>query len=416
LKKGDNLRPILKSNKLDDVCYEIRGPALEQARQMEDDGHKIIKLNIGNLAVFGFDPPDEIVRDMILNMQNSAGYTDSKGMFAPRKAIMHYTQEKNIRGVGIDDIYLGNGASELIVMAMQGLLNSGDEVLVPAPDYPLWTAAVSLAGGNPVHYVCDEQAGWLPDIDDMRKKITPNTRAIVVINPNNPTGALYSRDVLLEIVELARQHQLIVYADEIYDKTLYDGEEHVSLASLADDVLFVTLNGLSKNYRSCGYRAGWMVVSGEKRHAKDYIEGLNMLASMRLCANAPGQFAIQTALGGYQSIADLVAPGGRLARQRDLAHKLLTDIPGVSCVKPKAALYMFPRLDPKIYPIADDQQFICELLSEEKVLLVQGTGFNWHSPDHFRLVFLPNSDDLTDACGRIARFLESYRRRHGHHG
>jgi alanine-synthesizing transaminase len=406
------LRPILKSNKLDDVCYEIRGPALEKARQMEDDGHKIIKLNIGNLAVFGFDPPDEIVQDMIRNMPSAAGYTDSKGMFAPRKAVMHYTQEKNITGVKIDDIYLGNGASELIVMAMQGLLNSGDEVLVPAPDYPLWTAAVSLAGGNPVHYICDEQAGWLPDIDDMRKKITPNTRAIVVINPNNPTGALYSRDVLLEIVELARQHGLIIYADEIYDKTLYDAEEHVSLASLADDVLFVTLNGLSKNYRSCGYRAGWMVVSGEKRHARDYIEGLNMLASMRLCANAPGQYAIQTALGGYQSIADLVAPGGRLARQRDLAHQLLTDIPGVSCVKPKAALYMFPRLDPKIYPIADDQQFICELLSEEKVLLVQGTGFNWIAPDHFRLVFLPNSDDLTDACGRIARFLDGYRRRY----
>lgn len=406
------MRPILKSNKLDDVCYEIRGPALEKARQMEDDGHKIIKLNIGNLAVFGFDPPDEIVQDMIRNMPSAAGYTDSKGMFAPRKAVMHYTQEKNITGVKIDDIYLGNGASELIVMAMQGLLNSGDEVLVPAPDYPLWTAAVSLAGGNPVHYICDEQAGWMPDIADMRKKITPNTRAIVVINPNNPTGALYSRDVLLEIVELARQHGLIIYADEIYDKTLYDAEEHVSLASLADDVLFVTLNGLSKNYRSCGYRAGWMVVSGEKRHARDYIEGLNMLASMRLCANAPGQYAIQTALGGYQSIADLVAPGGRLARQRDLAHQLLTDIPGVSCVKPKAALYMFPRLDPKIYPIADDQQFICELLSEEKVLLVQGTGFNWIAPDHFRLVFLPNSDDLTDACGRIARFLDGYRRRY----
>jgi alanine-synthesizing transaminase len=399
--QGDILRPILKSNKLDDVCYEIRGPALEKARQMEDDGHKIIKLNIGNLAVFGFDPPDEIVQDMIRNMHGAAGYTDSKGMFAPRKAIMHYTQEKNIAGVRIDDIYLGNGASELIVMAMQGLLNSGDEVLVPAPDYPLWTAAVSLAGGSPRHYICDEQAGWMPDIADMRKKITPNTRAIVVINPNNPTGALYTREVLLEIIELARQHQLIIYADEIYDKTLYDGEEHISLASLADDVLFVTLNGLSKNYRS-----------GEKRHARDYIEGLNMLASMRLCANAPGQFAVQTALGGYQSIADLVAPGGRLARQRDLAHKLLTDIPGVSCVKPKAALYMFPRLDPKIYPIADDQQFICELLSEEKVLLVQGTGFNWIAPDHFRLVFLPNSDDLTDACGRIARFLDGYRRRY----
>jgi alanine-synthesizing transaminase len=407
------LRPILKSNKLDDVCYEIRGPALDKCKQMEEEGHKIIKLNIGNLAVFGFDPPDEIVHDMIVNMQGAAGYTDSKGMFAPRKAVMHYTQSKNISGVTIEDIYLGNGASELIVMAMNGLLNNGDEVLVPAPDYPLWTAAVSLSGGNPVHYVCDEQAGWFPDIDDMRRKITPNTKAIVVINPNNPTGALYPREILLEIVELARQHQLIIMADEIYDKVLYDGAEHDSIASLADDVLFITLNGLSKNYRSCGYRAGWMVVSGEKRHAKDYIDGLNMLASMRLCANAPGQFAIQTALGGYQSINDLVGPGGRLLKQRDMAHKLLTDIPGVTCVKPKAALYMFPKLDPVMYPIADDQQFAYDLLSEEKVLIVQGTGFNWIAPDHFRLVFLPNADDLTDACGRIARFLDGYRRRHG---
>ncbi|NHZ88610.1 aminotransferase class I/II-fold pyridoxal phosphate-dependent enzyme [Massilia sp. CCM 8733] len=407
------MRPILKSNKLDDVCYEIRGPALEKSKQMEEEGHKIIKLNIGNLAVFGFDPPDEIVQDMILNMHGAAGYTDSKGMFAPRKAVMHYTQSKHICGVTIEDIYLGNGASELIVMAMNGLLNTGDEVLVPAPDYPLWTAAVSLSGGNPVHYICDEQAGWYPDIDDMRRKITSNTKAIVVINPNNPTGALYPREILLEIIELARQHQLIILADEIYDKVLYDGEQHDSIAALADDVLFITLNGLSKNYRSCGYRAGWMVVSGEKRHARDYIDGLNMLASMRLCANAPGQFAIQTALGGYQSINDLVGPGGRLLRQRDMAHKLLTDIPGVTCVKPKAALYMFPRLDPVMYPIADDQQFAYDLLAEEKVLVVQGTGFNWIAPDHFRLVFLPNSDDLTDACGRIARFLDGYRRRHG---
>jgi len=325
---------------------------------------------------------------------------------------MHYTQSKNIAGVTIDDIYLGNGASELIVMSMNALLNSGDEVLVPAPDYPLWTAAVSLSGGNPVHYVCDEQNEWYPDIDDMRRKITPQTRAIVVINPNNPTGALYPVELLLQIVELARQHQLIIFADEIYDKVLYDEAEHVSIASLADDVLFITLNGLSKNYRSCGYRAGWMVVSGEKRHAKDYIEGLNMLASMRLCANAPGQFAIQTALGGYQSINDLVGPGGRLLKQRDLAHKLLTEIPGVTCVKPKAALYMFPRLDPLIYPIADDQQFAYELLAEAKVLIVQGTGFNWIAQDHFRIVFLPNSDDLTEAMGRIARFLEGYRKRH----
>ena len=407
------MRPIQKSNKLAEVCYEIRGPVPEKARQMEEEGHKITKLNIGNLAVFGFDPPDEIVQDMKIQLPNAAGYTDSKGMFAPRKAVMHYTQSKNIAGVSIDDIYLGNGASELIVMSMNALLNNGDEVLVPAPDYPLWTAAVSLSGGRPVHYICDEQQDWFPDIDDIRRKITPNTRAIVVINPNNPTGALYPDEVLLQIIALARQHQLIIYADEIYDKVLYDGATHTSIASLCEDVLCVTFNGLSKNYRACGYRAGWMVVSGEKRHAKDYIEGLNMLASMRLCANAPGQFAIQTALGGYQSIQDLVGPGGRLLKQRDLAYQLLTDIPGVSVVKPKAALYMFPRLDPAIYPIADDQQFAYDLLAETKVLIVQGTGFNWIAPDHFRVVFLPNADDMTEAFGRISRFLESYRRRVG---
>jgi alanine-synthesizing transaminase len=407
------VQPIQKSKKLADVCYDIRGPVLEKAKQMEDDGHKIIKLNIGNLGVFGFDAPEEIVQDMIHNMQSASAYTDSKGLFAPRKAIMHYSQQKNVAGVTIDDIYLGNGASELIVMSMNALLNSGDEVLVPAPDYPLWTAAVGLSGGKPVHYICDEQAGWMPDIDDIKGKINANTRAIVVINPNNPTGALYSVEVLKQIVEVARQHQLIVFADEIYDKVLYDGATHTSLASLADDVLFITFNGLSKNYRACGYRAGWMVVSGEKKHAKDYIEGLNMLTSMRLCANAPGQYAIQTALGGYQSINDLVGPGGRLTRQRDLAHKLLTDIPGVTCVKPSAALYMFPRLDPKMYPIDDDQKFAYELLAEERVLIVQGTGFNCPTPDHFRVVFLPNTDDLAEAFGRIRRFLDNYRKRHG---
>ena len=406
------MKPILKSSKLSDVCYDIRGPVLDKARQMEEEGHKIIKLNIGNLAVFGLEPPDEIVQDMIRNLPHTAGYTDSKGLFAPRKAVVHYSQEKNIAGVAVDDVYLGNGASELIVMSLNALLDAGDEVLVPAPDYPLWTAAVSLSGGRPVHYLCDEQSDWFPDIADIRAKITPHTRGIVVINPNNPTGALYPTELLLQIVELARQHQLIVFADEIYDKTLYDGNTHTSIASLADDVLFVTFNGLSKNYRSCGYRAGWMIVSGDKRHAGDYIEGLNMLASMRLCANTPGQLAIQTALGGYQSIKDLVAPGGRLCRQRDLAYELLMQIPGVSVVKPKAALYMFPRLDPKMYPIADDQQFAYELLAEEKVLIVQGTGFNWPNTDHFRLVFLPNSDDLSDAVGRIARFLGHYRKRH----
>ncbi len=405
------MRPIQKSNKLAEVCYDIRGPVLDKARQMEEEGHKILKLNIGNLAVFGFEAPEEIVQDMIRNLGNASGYTDSKGLFAPRKAVMQYTQEKQIAGVTIDDVYLGNGASELIVMSMQALLNTGDEVLVPAPDYPLWTAAVSLSGGKPVHYVCDEQSGWFPDIEDIKKKITPNTRAIVVINPNNPTGALYPDELLKQIVEVARQHQLVVFADEIYDKVLYDGNKHTSIASLADDVLFITLNGLSKNYRSCGYRAGWMVVSGEKRHAKDYVEGLNMLASMRLCANVPGQYAIQTALGGYQTINDLIGPQGRLTRQRDLAHKLLTQIPGVSCVKPSAALYMFPRLDPKMYPIADDQQFAYELLAEERVLIVQGTGFNCRDTEHFRLVFLPNMDDLEMAVGRIARFLDRYRRR-----
>ena len=404
------MRPIQKSKKLAEVCYDIRGPVLEKARQMEEDGHKIIKLNIGNLAPFGFDAPDEIVQDMIRNMSNASGYTDSKGLFAPRKAIMQYTQEKKITGVTIDDIYLGNGASELIVMSMNALLNNGDEVLVPSPDYPLWTAAVSLSGGTPVHYVCDEQADWFPDIDDIKKKINANTKAIVVINPNNPTGALYSKELLQQIVDVAREHQLIVFADEIYDKVLYDGATHDSIASLADDVLFITFNGLSKNYRSCGYRAGWMVVSGDKRHAGDYIEGLNMLASMRLCSNVPGQFAIQTALGGYQSIKDLVGPGGRLLKQRDLAYELLTAIPGVSCVKPKSALYLFPRLDPAMYPIKDDQDFAYRLLAEERVLIVQGTGFNCPTPDHFRVVFLPNADDLTIAIGRIAHFLADYRK------
>ncbi|QDX80162.1 aminotransferase [Denitratisoma sp. DHT3] len=407
------MQPVLKSAKLANVCYDIRGPVLARARQMEEDGHRVIKLNIGNLAPFGFEAPEEIVQDVIRNLPDSSGYSDSKGLFAARKAIMHYTQQKAIAGVGIEDIYIGNGASELIVMAMQALLNPGDEVLVPAPDYPLWTAAVTLGGGTPRHYVCDEQAGWLPDLADIRAKITANTRAIVLINPNNPTGALYPDELLREIIEIARTHDLIVFADEIYDKVLYDGNTHTSIASLADDVLFVTLNGLSKNYRACGFRAGWMVISGEKRHAQDYIEGLNILASMRLCSNVPGQFAIQTALGGYQSINDLVAPSGRLCRQRDLAHSLLTEIPGVTCVKPKAALYLFPRLDPKLYPISDDQQFILELLEAERVLLVQGSGFNWAHPDHFRVVFLPHEDDLREAIGRIGRFLEGYRKRHG---
>jgi alanine-synthesizing transaminase len=407
------IRPVLKSTKLASVCYDIRGPVMARAKQMEEDGHRIIKLNIGNLAPFGFEAPEEIQQDVIHNLPNSSGYSDSKGMFSARKAIMHYAQQKKIAGVGMEDIFIGNGASELIVMAMQGLLNTGDEVLVPAPDYPLWTAAVTLAGGTPRHYLCDEQNEWMPDLADMRRKITLNTRAIVIINPNNPTGALYSDELLKQIIDIAREHQLLIFADEIYDKMLYDGATHTSMASLADDVLFVTLNGLSKNYRACGYRAGWMIVSGDKKHAQDYIDGLTILASMRLCSNVPGQFAIQTALGGYQSINDLVAPNGRLTKQRDLAHQLLTAIPGVTCVKPKAALYLFPRFDPEMYPIENDQKFILELLETEKVLVVQGSGFNWPNTDHLRIVFLPNADDLTEAIGRIARFLESYRKRHG---
>ena len=382
---------------------------MDRARQMEEDGQKIIKLNIGNLAVFGFDAPEEIQQDMIRNLPNSAGYSDSKGIFGARKAVMHETQRQGIKGVGLEDIYLGNGASELIVMATNGLLDDGDELLLPAPDYPLWTAAVSLSGGTPVHYLCDEANGWMPSVADIRKKITPNTKGIVVINPNNPTGALYSDALLLEIISLAREHGLVIFADEVYDKVLYDGVKHTPIASLSTDVLTLTFNSLSKSYRSCGYRAGWLIVSGDKKPAADYIEGLNMLSNMRLCANVPGQWAIQTALGGYQSINDLVGEGGRLRKQRDLAYELITAIPGVTCFKPQAALYLFPRLDPKVYPIEDDQQFFLEMLQDTKVMLVQGTGFNWPNPDHFRVVFLPHEDELREAITRIAKFLENYR-------
>jgi len=407
------LRPVQKSAKLANVCYDIRGPIMDRARQMEEDGHKIIKLNIGNLAVFGFDAPEEIQQDMIRNLPNSAGYSDSKGIFAARKAVMHETQKQGIKGVALEDIYLGNGASELIVMATNALLDNGDELLLPAPDYPLWTAAASLSGGTPVHYMCQESNGWMPDLADIRARITPRTKGIVVINPNNPTGALYSRALLEGIVAIAREHGLVIFADEVYDKVLYDGVQHTPIASLSEDVLTLTFNSLSKSYRSCGYRAGWMVVSGDKRCAQDYIEGLNMLSNMRLCANVPGQWAVQTALGGYQSINELVGEGGRLRKQRDLAHALITAIPGVSCVKPQAALYMFPRLDPKIYPIQDDQKFFLDLLEETKVMLVQGTGFNWPAPDHFRIVFLPHEDDLREAIQRVARFLEGARKRFG---
>ena len=407
------MKPITKSAKLANVLYDIRGPIMDAARQMEDEGQKIIKLNLGNLAIFGFDAPEEIQQDMIRNLPNSAGYSDSKGIFAARKAVMHETQKQGIAGVTLDDIYLGNGASELITMATNALLDNGDELLLPMPDYPLWTAAASLSGGTPVHYLCDETHGWMPNLADIRAKITPRTKAIVVINPNNPTGVLYSDDLLKGIVAIAREHGLVILADEVYDKVLYEGVKHTAIASLATDILTLTFNSLSKSYRSCGYRAGWMVVSGDKRAAGDYIEGLNMLSNMKLCSNVPGQWAIQTALGGYQSINDLTCEGGRLRRQRDLAYELITAIPGVSCVKPVAALYMFPKLDPAIYPIADDRQFFLELLRATRVMLVQGTGFNWPDSDHFRIVFLPHEDDLREAIGRIAKFLESYRNRAG---
>ena len=406
-------KAILKSAKLANVLYDIRGPIMDTARQMEDEGQKIIKLNLGNLAVFGFDAPEEIQQDMIRNLPNSAGYSDSKGIFGARKAVMHETQKQGITGVTLDDIYLGNGASELITMATNALLDNGDELLLPMPDYPLWTAATSLSGGKPVHYLCDEENGWMPNLDDIRAKITPRTKGIVVINPNNPTGVMYSDELLKQIILIAREHGLVIMADEVYDKVLYDGIKHTALASLSTDLLTLTFNSLSKSYRSCGYRAGWMVVTGDKTVAKDYIEGLNMLSNMKLCSNVPGQWAIQTALGGYQSINELVGEGGRLRRQRDLAYELITAIPGVSCVKPMAALYMFPKLDPVIYPIKDDRQFFLELLKATRVMLVQGTGFNWPAPDHFRIVFLPHEDDLREAIDRIAKFLESYRKRSG---
>ena len=405
------MKTVLKSAKLANVLYDIRGPIMDAARQMEEEGHKIIRLNIGNLAVFGFDAPEEIQQDMIRNLGNSAGYSDSKGIFAARKAVMHETQKQGIRGVTLDDIYLGNGASELIAMSTNALLNDGDELLLPSPDYPLWTAATSLSGGHPVHYLCDEANGWMPDLEDLKRKITPRTKGIVVINPNNPTGALYSDPLLKSLVQIAREHGLVILADEVYDKVLYDGVKHTAIASLSEDVLTLTFNSLSKSYRSCGYRAGWLVVSGDKKAATDYIEGLTMLSNMRLCANVPGQYAIQTALGGYQSINELVGEGGRLRRQRDVAYELITAIPGVTCVKPQAALYMFPKLDPKIYPIQDDRQFFLELLQETRVMLVQGTGFNWATPDHFRIVFLPHEDDLREAIGRIAKFLANSRKR-----
>ncbi|PMG83197.1 aminotransferase [Vibrio breoganii] len=402
------MKNIEMSSKLDNVCYDIRGPVLKHAKRMEDEGHKILKLNIGNPAPFGFDTPDEILVDVLRNLPTSQGYCDSKGIYSARKAVVQYYQRKGLRSLDVEDVYMGNGVSELIVMAMQALLNNGDELLVPAPDYPLWSAAVSLSGGNPVHYLCDEQSDWFPDIEDIKSKITPKTRGLVLINPNNPTGAVYSRDLLLQIIEVAREHNLIIFADEIYDKILYDGATHTSIATLADDVVMVTFNGLSKAYRICGFRSGWMFITGPKHLAKGYIDGLDMLSSMRLCANVPMQHAVQTALGGYQSINELILPGGRLLEQRDKAFDMITSIPGVSCVKPKGALYLFPKLDPKIYKIHDDQKMVLDFLKQEKVLLVQGSGFNWLKPDHFRIVTLPHIEDLEVAISRFERFITQY--------
>lgn len=400
---------IRKSTKLHQVCYDIRGPVLEEAKRLEEEGQRILKLNIGNPAPFGLEAPEEIVQDVMRNLHNAQGYSDSKGVYSARKAVMQDCQKKGIANVEIDDIYLGNGVSELIVMALQALLNDSEEVLIPAPDYPLWTAATHLAGGKAVHYLCDEQSDWFPDIDDIKSKISPKTKAIVIINPNNPTGALYSEELLQQVIQVAREHNLVIFADEIYDRILYDDAKHTAIASLADDVVFCTFNGLSKAYRAAGFRSGWMVMSGAKHLAKDYDEGMNMLASMRLCANVPAQLAIQTALGGYQSIYDLTKEGGRLHAQRNLAYDMLSQIPGVSCVKPKGALYAFPKLDPKKFNIHDDEKFVLDLLRQEKILVVQGTAFNWVKPDHFRIVTLPRVDDLEEAITRIDKFLSKYR-------
>lgn len=400
---------VNRSFKLDNVCYDIRGPVLKQAQKLEEEGQRILKLNIGNPAPFGFEAPEEVLMDVIKNLPQSQGYCDSKGLFSARKSVMQHYQAKGLLSLDTNDIYIGNGVSELIVMSLQALLNNGDELLIPAPDYPLWTAATNLSGGKAVHYVCDEQSDWFPDIDDIKSKITSKTKGIVLINPNNPTGAVYSKELLEQIVELARQHNLIVFSDEIYSKIVYDDAKHIPLATLADDILIVTFDGLSKAYRVCGFRVGWMMISGAKRQARDYISGIEILASMRLCANVPMQHAIQTSLGGYQSIDELTIPGGRLYDQTQGAWKLINDIPGLSCTKPKGALYLFPKIDQKKFNIKDDQRFAMDLLIQEKILIVQGTGFNWHKPDHFRIVCLPRMDELTKAIGKIGHFLEDYR-------
>lgn len=403
------MRTFEKSSKLDNVCYDVRGPVVDEAGRMEEQGIDILKLNIGNPAPFGFEAPDDVIQNMMANLRNTEGYSDSKGIISARKAIMDYCKKKNIPDVGMNDIYTGNGVSELIVMVMQGLLNDGDEILMPSPDYPLWTAAANLAGGRPVHYLCDEQSEWYPDMEDIRKKITDKTKGIVVINPNNPTGALYPVEVLQQIVDIAREHNLIIFADEIYDRLVMDGQEHVSIASLAPDLFCITMNGLSKSHKVAGYRAGWMCLSGDKTGAKGYIEGLNMLSSMRLCSNVPAQAIIETALTNAQGIDQMLLPGGRIYEQREFIYKALNDIPGVSALKPKAAFYIFPKLDVKKFNIRDDEQFALDFLRKEKVLLVHGGGFNWQQPDHFRVVFLPKMEILEDAMNKLEMFLSTYR-------
>ena len=399
-----------KSSKLEHVAYDIRGTILDEANRMIANGEKILRLNTGNPAEFGFTAPDEVIRDLIMNARNSEGYSDSKGIFSARKAIMQYCQLKGFPNVDIDDIYIGNGVSELISISLQALLDNGDEVLVPMPDYPLWTACVSLAGGNAVHYLCDEEAGWFPDIDDIKSKITSNTKAIVVINPNNPTGALYPKELLEEIVDIARQNDLIIFADEIYDRLVMDGKEHVAIASLAPDVFCVSMNGLSKSHRICGFRVGWMVLSGPKHNVKGYIEGLNMLANMRLCSNVLAQHVVQTSLGGYQSVDELLKPGGRIYEQRNFIHKAVNEVPGLSAVKPTAGLYIFPKIDRDMYQIDDDEEFCLQLLKQEKVMLVPGKGFNWMTPDHFRIVYLPRVEELAEVQEKLTRVLRQYRR------
>ena len=402
------MKLIKKSKKLNNVLYDIRGPIVDRAKEMEAQGQQLIKLNIGNLASFDFQVPEEIQRDMILNLPNSAGYSDSKGIFAARKAVMHYTQELGIRGVTLDDIYLGNGASDLISLATNALLDEGDELLIPMPDYPLWTATTSLSGGTPVHYLCDEENGWQPDLDDIRAKITPRTRGIVIINPNNPTGAVYPKETLLKLVDIAREFGLIIFADEVYDKILYEDAKHIAIASLSTDVLTITFNSLSKAYRACGYRAGWMIISGNKLPARDFIEGLNMLANMRMCSNVPAQSVVQTALGGHQSVNDYIVPGGRVHDQRDLVYDMLNQIPGITAVKPKAAFYIFPKMDVKKFNITDDEQFALDLLHDKHILISHGGAFNWHRPDHFRVVYLPRMGMLRETMGEISDFFSYY--------